>query len=32
LLAGGTSGLHFYTMNQTGPTLAIWHALGLKSE
>jgi methylenetetrahydrofolate reductase (NADPH) len=32
LLAGGASGLHFYTMNQSGPTLAIWKALGLKSE
>ena len=31
LLAGGASGLHFYTMNQSGPTLAIWQALGLKS-
>jgi len=32
LLAGGAPGLHFYTMNQAGPTLAIWQALGLKSE
>ena len=32
LLAGGASGLHFYTMNQSGPTLAIWQALGLKSD
>jgi methylenetetrahydrofolate reductase (NADPH) len=32
LLAGGASGLHFYTMNQAGPTLAIWQALGLKSD
>ncbi|MEJ2573942.1 MAG: methylenetetrahydrofolate reductase [NAD(P)H] [Gammaproteobacteria bacterium] len=29
LLAGGAPGLHFYTMNQAGPTLAIWQALGL---
>ena len=32
LLAGGASGLHFYTMNQAGPTQAIWRELGLKSE
>jgi methylenetetrahydrofolate reductase (NADH) len=32
LLAGGASGLHFYTMNLAGPTLAIWRALGLKSD
>jgi methylenetetrahydrofolate reductase (NADPH) len=30
LLEGGASGLHFYTMNQAGPTLAVWRALGLK--
>ncbi|MEK6748780.1 MAG: methylenetetrahydrofolate reductase [NAD(P)H] [Pseudomonadota bacterium] len=29
LLKGGAPGLHFYTMNQTGPTLAIWKNLGL---
>jgi methylenetetrahydrofolate reductase (NADPH) len=29
LLAGGAPGLHFYTMNQAEPTLAIWHSLGL---
>lgn len=29
LLDGGAPGLHFYTMNQTGPTLAIWKNLGL---
>jgi len=29
LLAGGAPGLHFYTMNQAGPTLAIWRRLGL---
>lgn len=30
LLAGGAPGLHFYTMNQSGPTTAIWQALGLR--
>jgi methylenetetrahydrofolate reductase (NADPH) len=29
LLEGGAPGLHFYTMNQAAPTLAIWRALGL---
>jgi methylenetetrahydrofolate reductase (NADPH) len=32
LLAGGAPGLHFYTMNQTKPTLAIWQRLGLPQE
>lgn len=27
LLAGGAPGLHFYSMNQAGPTTAIWKAL-----
>ncbi|HHM05541.1 MAG TPA: methylenetetrahydrofolate reductase [NAD(P)H] [Gammaproteobacteria bacterium] len=31
LLEGGAPGLHFYTMNQAGPTMAIWERLGLKS-
>ena len=31
LLEGGAPGLHFYTMNQAGPTRAIWQALNLKS-
>ncbi len=29
LLEAGAPGLHFYTMNQAGPTTAIWKALGL---
>lgn len=29
LLEAGAPGLHFYTMNQTGPTLSIWNELGL---
>ncbi len=29
LLEQGAPGLHFYTMNQTGPTLKIWNNLGL---
>ena len=29
LLEGGAPGLHFYTMNQAGPTLEIWRRLGL---
>lgn len=29
LLAGGAPGLHFYTMNQVEPTLALWQRLGL---
>jgi methylenetetrahydrofolate reductase (NADPH) len=29
LLAGGCPGLHFYTMNQAGPTLELWRRLAL---
>jgi methylenetetrahydrofolate reductase (NADPH) len=29
LLEGGAPGIHFYTMNQSGPTLRLWQALGL---
>jgi methylenetetrahydrofolate reductase (NADPH) len=32
LLDAGAPGLHFYTMNQAGPTTAIWHNLGLDRE
>jgi methylenetetrahydrofolate reductase (NADPH) len=31
LLDAGAPGLHFYTMNQAGPTTAIWNNLGLDS-
>jgi methylenetetrahydrofolate reductase (NADPH) len=29
LLQGGAPGLHFYTLNQAGPTTTIWQRLGL---
>jgi len=31
LLDNGAPGLHFYTMNQTGPTQTLWNNLGLKT-
>ncbi len=32
LLDAGAPGLHFYTMNQSRPTTALWHNLGLDSD
>ena len=31
LLGAGAPGLHFYTMNQAGPSQALWENLGLKT-
>jgi len=31
LLAAGAPGLHFYTMNQTGPTTTLWNNLNLSN-
>lgn len=32
LIAGGAPGLHFYTMNQSGPVQALWRDLGLPTD